>query len=198
MTTSNHRPYTFPNIGIPLKNERTGGVRYTDYALQQLFKEAKNKPWFNNTIFVVVADHCGGSAGKTELPILRYQIPCFIYAPSLIANQKVDKLCSQVDVGPTILSLLNWSYNSTFYGKDILKMQPKDERAFIGTYQKLGTIFGNKLVILSPQKKITQYSFDRISGEMKLESPDSILQVKTVSYYQTAEHMFTRGLNKFR
>ena len=198
MTTSNHRPYTFPNIGIPLKNERTGGVRYTDYALQQLFKEAKNKPWFNSTIFVVVADHCGGSAGKTELPVLRYQIPCFIYAPTLVTNQKVDKLCSQVDVGPTILSLLNWSYNSTFYGKDILTMQPKDERAFIGTYQKLGTIFGNKLVILSPQKKITQYSFDRISGDMKLESPNPILQNKTVSYYQTAEHMFTHGLNKFR
>ncbi len=198
MTTSNHRPYTFPNIGIPLKNERTGGVRYTDYALQQLFKESKNKPWFNNTIFVVVADHCGGSAGKTELPILRYQIPCFIYAPSVIANQKVDKLCSQVDVAPTLMSLLNWSYNSTFYGKDIMSMSKNDERAFIGTYQKLGYIFGNQMVVLSPQKKITQYKFDRMTGDMKSESADSVLQKRAVSYYQTAEHMFLRGLNKFK
>jgi phosphoglycerol transferase MdoB-like AlkP superfamily enzyme len=196
MTTSNHRPYTFPNIGIPLADNRTGGVRYTDYALQWLFEQSKNKSWFKNTIFVIVADHCGSSAGKTELPILKYQIPCFIYAPEITSAKKIDKLCSQVDVLPTILSLLNWKYSSTFYGKDILNMSPTDERAFIGTYQKLGYVKGNQVVVLSPQKKITQYNFDRFTGEMKPETVSPLLKKDVVSLFQTAEHMFISGFNK--
>jgi phosphoglycerol transferase MdoB-like AlkP superfamily enzyme len=184
-------------VSIPLTANRNGGVRYTDYALQWLFNAVKNKPWYNNTIFVVVADHCGSSAGKTELPVLKYQIPCMIFAPALVHAQKVDKLCSQVDVAPTIMKMLNWSYPSTFYGHDILTMKPEQERAFIGTYQKLGFIRSNQLAVLSPQKKITQLSFDRFSGDMKQVPLKDDMKQDVISLYQTAEHIFVSGKNKF-
>jgi phosphoglycerol transferase MdoB-like AlkP superfamily enzyme len=196
LTTSNHKPYTFPNVGIKLSNNRSGGVRYTDYALEQFFKEAPKHAWFKNTIFVIVGDHCGSSAGKSELPIMKYQIPCLIYAPELIKPQQVDKLCSQVDIVPTLAGIMNWSYESTFFGKNILTMTPNDERAFIGTYQKLGYIKGNKLMVLSPQKKYAQFSFDRFNGDMKQEKVDDAFKADAVSIYQTAEHMFVNGLNK--
>ncbi|HOS49097.1 MAG TPA: sulfatase-like hydrolase/transferase [Bacteroidia bacterium] len=198
MTTSNHKPYTFPEIGIKLPPNRTGGVRYTDYALEQFIKAAKLKPWFDSTIFVIVADHCGSSAGKSEIPVLKYQIPCVIYAPKIVQPQMIDKLCSQVDIPPTLMAMMNWSYKSTFYGKDIFTMKKEEERAFVGTYQKLGYIQDNKLVVLSPQKKITQYKFDRFTGDMKPTSVEPDMQNKVVSLYQTAEHMFIQKLNKVK
>ncbi len=196
MTTSNHRPYTFPNVGIDFPKTRKGGVMYTDYALKQLFKAVKDKPWFNNTIFIVVADHCGGSAGRAELPIREYQIPLVIYSPANIPAQKVDKLCSQIDLLPTLLGVMNWSYKSTFYGKDVMKMRPDEERAFIGNYQKLGYIKNDKLSILSPQQRFTFYQFDRITGEENSADADETLKSEAVTYYQTAEYMFVNGLNK--
>src|SRR6218665_193389 len=77
MTTSNHRPFTYPSgkIDIPSGNSREGAVKYTDYALRQLFKKASKKPWFKNTVFVIIADHCASSAGKDEIDVVNYHIP---------------------------------------------------------------------------------------------------------------------------
>jgi len=196
LTTSNHKPYTFPEVGFKISNNRSGGVRYTDYALQKFFEEAQKHAWFKNTLFVIIGDHCGSSAGKSEMPILKYQIPCLIYAPELIKPLQVDKLCSQVDVIPTLAGIMNWSYESTFFGKNILTMSHSDERAFIGTYQKLGYVKENKLMVLSPQKKFAQYSFDRYTGDMKEVKVEEKFKTDAVSIYQTAEHMFVNGLNK--
>ena len=70
MTTSNHRPFTYPDerIDIPSHTGRRGGIKYTDYAIGEFMRKAREKPWFDNTIFVIVADHCASSAGKTDLP----------------------------------------------------------------------------------------------------------------------------------
>jgi phosphoglycerol transferase MdoB-like AlkP superfamily enzyme len=130
--------------------------------------------------------------------VLKYQIPCVIYAPKIVQPQMIDKLCSQVDIPPTLMAMMNWSYKSTFYGKDIFTMKKEEERAFVGTYQKLGYIQDDKLVVLSPQKKITQYKFDRFTGDMKSMSVDPSMQNKVVSLYQTAEHMFIQKLNKVK
>lgn len=56
------------------------------------------RPWFDNAIFVFVADHTAGSAGKEDLPITSYQIPLFIYAPKLVESARESaQLASQVD-----------------------------------------------------------------------------------------------------
>lgn len=112
MTVSNHRPFTYPEgrIDIPgTAKSRQGGVKYTDYALKLFFELAKKESWFKDTVFVIVADHCASSAGRTELPLDRYRIPCLIYADFLEAEQ-IDKLASQIDVMPTVMELLNFSY----------------------------------------------------------------------------------------
>ena len=58
-----------------------------------------------NTIFVIVADHCASSAGSTELPLDGYRIPCFIVA-DFITPKKIDVMMSQIDVMPTVFGLL--------------------------------------------------------------------------------------------
>jgi len=197
MTTSNHRPYTYPDgrIDIPSHTGRSGSVKYTDYAIGQFIKHAATKKWFDQTVFVILADHCASSAGKTELPVGKYHIPMLIYAPSHVEPGVMDRLMSQIDVGPTVLGLLNFSYTSKFFGYDMFKLEAGRERAFISTYQNLGYIKGKSLVILSPQKKVETFVLDD-----KLEptaSPiDPTLVQEAAVYYQSASHFFRNGLMK--
>ena len=193
MTVSNHRPYTYPDgrIDIPSsKQDFTGGVKYTDFAINDFIKKAQKKPWFNNTIFVIVSDHCSRSAGKTDLPVNRYHIPCLIYAPQLIKPSIEKRLVSQIDLAPTVLGFLNQSYTSRFLGSDVFKRDTLNDRIFISTYQDMGYIRNNKLVILSPRARVEMYSFDYFSG---LNTPiplDKSLVNEAISWYQGASFLY--------
>jgi phosphoglycerol transferase MdoB-like AlkP superfamily enzyme len=199
MTTSNHRPFTYPEgvIDIPSGIGRAGAVKYCDFAIGEFIRKASAKPWFQNTLFIIMADHCAGSAGQAELPFKDYQIPLIVYNPAIVQSQRVDKLSSQIDVAPTILALLNWNYESKFFGKDILQMKPEDERAFIANYQKLGFIKNDRLTILSPQQKATSYKIDRLTGTTKSEKVDEESLNEAVTYYQSASFMQKNRLNKW-
>lgn len=159
MTVSNHRPFTYPEgkIDIPADSKsRKGGVKYTDYSIMKFFEMAQKQPWFKNTVFVIVADHCSSSAGKTELPMDKYRIPAMIYAPEFVEPQKFSQVTSQIDVMPTVLGLLNFKYQSKFLGQDVFSKNFVP-RAYIATYQDLGFIKDNYLTVISPTKNIKQY-----------------------------------------
>ena len=196
MTTSNHRPYTYPDgkIDIPSHTGRGGAVKYTDYAIGEFLRQAETKPWFQNTIIIIVADHCASSAGKIDLPINEYHIPCIIYNPNLIRPQKIATMCSQIDVPPTILGILNWTYESRFYGTDILKMNQKDERALIATYQKLGYLHGNLLEILQPVKVERIFQCNLLNGTSLETQANEEMRKDSISYYETASYLFTHQL----
>lgn len=199
MTTSNHRPFTYPDglIDIPSHSGRPGAVKYCDFAIGEFIRKASQKPWFSNTLFVIVADHCAGSAGQAELPFMEYQIPFLIYNPGIVHPMQIGKLCSQIDVAPTLLGIMNWNYSTKFFGKDILKMTPEEERAFISNYQKLGYIRNNRLSILSPQRKITHYTINPEKGEMKAVSKDAETENETIIYYQSANYVYKNKLNRW-
>ncbi len=188
MTTSNHRPYTYPEgkIDIPSHTGRKGAVKYADYATGKFLDDAETHPWFGNTIFVVVADHCASSMGKRALPVDRYHIPLFIYSPGHIKPEKVNTQCSQIDITPTVLDLMEIEYDSQFFGRDILDMKPEEGRAFIATYSRMGYLKGDKLVILDVKKKINVYLIDPITFVPSLVKPDSKLVADAIAYYQGA------------
>ncbi|HMV08478.1 MAG TPA: LTA synthase family protein [Cyclobacteriaceae bacterium] len=196
MTTSNHRPFTYPDgrIDIPSHTGRKGAVKYTDYAIGKFIREASKKPWFENTVFVIVADHCASSAGKTELPIEKYHIPMLIYSPSHVQPGVMSRLMSQIDIGPTLLGLLNFSYTSKFFGYDINKLEPGRERAFISTYQSLGYIKNNELIVLSPQFKTESFSFTA-SSDLHV-TRDTTAVSEAIAWYQSASYAFRHGLLK--
>ena len=198
MTTSNHRPFTYPEgkIDIPSHTGREGAVKYTDYAIGQFIARAKQKPWFDNTMFVIVADHCAGSAGKTELPIRGYEIPLIIYNPKLFAPHRIDTLSSQIDYPPTLLGLLSWTYKSRFYGKDILQMKEGEERALIANYQALGFMEKGELAILKPIRKRAVYHYDPWTKTSWPDAIDERIIMKAVCYYQSASYLFSRHLNR--
>lgn len=195
MTVSNHRPYTYPEgrIDIPSHTGREGAVKYTDYAIGKFIREAKFKPWFKNTLFVIVADHCASSAGKVELPVEKYHIPMIMYAPAYIKPGKFEKLVAQIDIGPSILGLLNFSYQSKFFGQDVFKMKDEQQRAFISTYQSLGYIKNNKLVILDPNKKISTFIPNfKGSGSKPIPSQEWLTN-EAIANYQLASYLYSSG-----
>ncbi|MGZ5577387.1 MAG: LTA synthase family protein [Methylobacter sp.] len=199
MTTSNHRPYTYPDGKIDLPSgSREGAVKYTDYAIHQFIEQAKTKPWFDNTVFVMVADHCAGSARKTELPVDKYHIPLFIYSPKHVPAKRIDVLSSQIDVAPTVLGFLNASYESQFYGQDIMRMPKEQGRALISNYQKLGLFKNNKLVYLSPQQKVDVV--DDPLGEHKQLDIDAAapLVIENMAYYQSADYIWSHRLSRYQ
>ena len=208
MTVSNHRPFTYPEgrIDIPgTAKSRQGGVKYTDYALKLFFELAKKESWFKDTVFVIVADHCASSAGRTELPLDRYRIPCLIYADFLEAEQ-IDKLASQIDVMPTVMGLLNFSYQSKFLGQNILAWyyQP---RAYIATYRELGYLTPDTLSIIKPLREQIQYKIVPEAEQPKVElpifyqqlkvaQPDGKLMKECISAYETTYFLLkNRELN---
>ena len=200
MTVSNHRPYTYPDgrIDIPSSAQSSaGGVKYTDYAIHSFLKEAAKKPWFDQTVFVIVSDHCSRSAGKTDLPVNRYHIPCIIYAPKLINPSIEKRLISQIDLAPTLLGLLNIPYTSQFFGFDIYKTLINRDRVFISTYQNLGYIRDGRLVILSPQKKVATYQPNFETGvASEIPASDSLMN-EAIAWYQGASYSFrNRRLQK--
>jgi phosphoglycerol transferase MdoB-like AlkP superfamily enzyme len=201
MTTTNHRPYDYPNgrVDVPSHTGRDGAVKYTDYAIGDFLSKAKNKPWFKNTIFVIVADHCAVSAGKVELPLDKYHIPMIVYAPEIIKPQVIDKLSSQIDVMPTLFSMLNWSYKSKFYGRDVLE-ESFEPRALVGTYQKLGLYKDDVLSVLSVGKKLDSYKVleqDIFSTKYKEIPVDKEKKDEILSYYQSAGYLQKKKLDRY-
>ncbi len=194
MTTTNHRPFTYPagRIDIPSKTGREGGVKYTDWAIGQFIERARAKPWFANTLFVIVADHTHKGRGKQELPIENYHIPMVIYAPAHVAPGRVDSIASQIDVAPTVLGLLGLSYRSKFFGQDILRDGAAHPRALMANYQTVGYHASGRTVELKPNSRVRVV--DAATGKV---APDDALSAQlidqSISYYQVASEAYKRG-----
>lgn len=198
MTTSNHRPFTYPDgkIDLPSKiSGRAGGVKYSDHAIGEFFRMAATKPWFENTIFVIVGDHCASSAGKTDLPVQNYHIPLLVYAPGgQIGAGTVHAMASQIDYAPTLLGLLNWTYPSRFYGRDVRSLpEGTPPRALLGNYQKLGLYRGDMLGLLKPVRQSAVFSYDRQTHALRPLAPQADLIDDAIAYYQTASWLFKNG-----
>lgn len=194
MTASNHVPFTYPDgrIDIPSPGGRNGAIKYSDHAIGYFLDQASRKPWFANTIFLFVADHCARSAGATRIPVYRYHIPAILYAPQLIPPGRVETLASQIDLVPTLLALLGQEADSRFIGRDILHEAPEAGRALLSTYQNLGYLKGDVLTVLLPKAKVEAY---RVSPDGKEAVPipvDGNLADEAIAYYQGTALLLAR------
>ena len=198
MTISNHRPYTYPEGRIQYDGNpmsRHAAVKYTDWAIGQFISAASEKPWFSETVFVIMADHCASSAGKTSLPMDCYHIPAIIYSPGFIEPRYVEKVCSQIDIIPTLLSLLHFSYDAPFYGRNVLADDFK-ERTFMATYQDLGYYSDGVLTVLSPVRRFQQFAVTQHDGwvydEALMDQPREDVLQEAQAFYQTANLAFKK------
>jgi phosphoglycerol transferase MdoB-like AlkP superfamily enzyme len=195
MTTSNHRPYTYPagRIDIASGSGRDGAVKYSDYAIGKFLERARTRPWFDDTLFVITADHGANARGTSRIPVDKYRIPLFVYAPKHLKPQRVERLMSQIDIAPTALGLLHFDYYSKFFGRDVLDAAPATDRAFVGNYQTLGYLRGERMVLLQPKRKTEVF---RVDADMNILQAvdDAELLREAISFYQAAAYVFRSGL----
>jgi phosphoglycerol transferase MdoB-like AlkP superfamily enzyme len=196
LTTSNHRPFTYPEgrIDIPPGDGRNGAVKYTDWAIGHFIDEARREPFFADTLFVIVADHCASSAGELDIPVDQYHIPMIVYAPGHVTPQRVERLASQMDLAPTLFELLGFSYESRFFGRDILTAPEGGERALLGTYQRLGYLKGDLLTVLSPVRRLDVYRVEPGGKQTPVVPRAAGDHVdEAIAYYQSASAAFARA-----
>lgn len=198
MTTSNHRPFTYPDgkINIPSGSGREGAVRYTDYAIGQFLATASQQPWFKNTVIIFIADHCASSAGKNEIDVSKYHIPAIICNLPGNPSASITKLCSQIDLFPTLFGILNWNYASNLYGMNVLE-ESYQPRAFMGTYQKLVYLKQDSLVILSPQQKVETCKYIFANNEQIPAAFKGAVVNEAISFYQSAYYLYKHGGLKY-
>ena len=185
MTTSNHTPFTFPEDRIDLPRGRNGAVKYSDYAVGRFIEMARSKPWFKDTVFVLVADHCASSKGRTSLPPENYHIPAIVYSPAHLAPLTDTRLASQIDLVPTVLDLLGLPERTHFVGRSVLHAYPDAGRAFIATYQKLGYLTPDQLVILSPGRKVEDWKLNAQQDIVAPARQPDALVARAIDAYQT-------------
>lgn len=198
MTVSNHRPFSFPEGRIELpQGSRDAAVKYTDWCIGDFLDKARSKPWFEDTIFIIMADHCHSSAGKVELDVTKYHIPCLIWNPKLVQPRVFDRLCSQIDMMPTLFGLMNWSYTTRFFGQDVLSpgYTPDRERIFVANYQKVAYITQGTLGMLKPKREFTLGHVDLLDGKLDANESEDLMPVlnDTISLYQSASWIFKNG-----
>ncbi len=166
-TASSHHPYNVPEQYRDSLVDEGGQpihkcVRYTDMALRRFFERASREPWYQNTIFVLVADHTNQASHdvyKTDLGL--YSIPIIIFTPdgSLAPRHDEVTIAQQTDITPTLLHYLGYSKPYLAFGNDLLATEGGDTWAFsynAGIYQ---LVKGNLLLQFNGEKTTAVYRF---------------------------------------
>ena len=194
LTTSNHKPFTFPP-GVPGVPEEGGGrlagLRYADHAIGRLFAQAPSHAWADSTLFTVVADHGARVYGAAEIPLKTYEIPLLMWWPSALEPRVVDTRTSQVDIAPTLLGLLGESYEAPFFGQNVLRTDSDKTAVLLFNHDHdVGLLRGDELVVLGLNKHASAFEVDLEHATYAALEPDPELLELTVAYYQTAFDLF--------
>ena len=132
-SASSHDPFVvpekykgrFPQGERPLQQ----CIAYTDYALKRFFETASKQPWFNNTLFVITADHVSKQIDPFYCTTLgNYCVPIILYAPgdTSLHGYDEDRVVEQIDIMPTVLSYLHYDEPYLAFGRDILGSNSED------------------------------------------------------------------------
>ena len=122
LTVSHHRPFDVPGGRTAFGSDRTSAhaMAYADYALGEFIDAARQRAWFNETLFVVVADHGARIEGSGLIPIEGYRVPLLFFAPGRLSPGTVDTLGSTMSLPATLARLLALDHTQSFFGADLL------------------------------------------------------------------------------
>lgn len=194
MTTSNHRPYTFPEgiPGVPAEGGgRKAGIRYADFALGQFMQAARQHPWFDNTLFVIVADHDARVYGRAQVPVEHYRIPLLFYAPAKISPRGCPQIISQLDIAPTVLGLLGLDFTAPFYGQDVLHLPPgADHPVLLNHNHDVALLDKDRMVVLGLNRSVENYIYDKRREQLLPAAGQPELTDLATAYFQTAFELF--------
>ncbi len=162
-SSSNHPPYEFPDNTIELyerpKATVRNAVKYADHALGEFFKKARQSAYWDNTVFLVVADHNSHVGGESLVPVSRFHIPGLIIGPG-VKPAVYQGITSQIDLPPTLLSIMGISCDVPMIGRDLTRNDPAlAGRAILQFHQNQAYMTGDRVIIHEPGRKISAYRY---------------------------------------
>lgn len=172
LTLSNHTPFEYPAGKVepyeqPL-NTKNNSAKYADYAIGRFFEQAKKSPYYQNTVFVLVADHPMKIVGDNQAPVRKYQIPALILGGAVPA-WRYEKLASQIDLMPTALGLLGIDFDHPAIGRDLRHLPAATPgRAMMIYDDTLAYWQGESVVIHAPHQSPQQF---KLAGDVLQAAP---------------------------
>lgn len=200
MTASDHGPYYIPDYFEPRSTEVKYQItEYADYSLQKFIKLASQQEWFDNTLFVFVADHGATLDTDYSIPLSYFHTPMIFYMPQKLHPAVNEAVASQMDVFPTVMGILGKSYVNNSFGIDLLN-ESRPYAYFMGD-DKYGVIDGEWLLINKPsEEQIGLYKYlKKDKKNYVLEYPEIAQEMKKYgeSSWQVAEYQINNKKTKF-
>jgi phosphoglycerol transferase MdoB-like AlkP superfamily enzyme len=185
-TVSSHHPYKLPE---GYENRFQGGsrpiyktIQYTDRALREFFKTASQMPWYENTLFVISADH---ASAEIEYPEYNtawgyFSIPVFFFKPGAGWHSFEPEIIQQVDVMPTVLSYLQYDEPYLAFGRNVFA---KDKTPFAFNYlnNNYQLFEGDYLMLFDGKQPVGLYNFQTdvfLKTDLKDQLPDQTQRMK--------------------
>ena len=186
-TSSNHEPFEFPDGKIalhdPVKQSVNNAVKYADYALGQFIRSAKQQDYWRDTVFLIVADHDNRVYGDSLVPIKKFHIPGLILGAD-ITPRRIQTIASQVDLGPTLLSLIGVSSQHPMIGRDLARDSTSPGRAMLQFDNNFAWLEDASATILQPGLAPLSGRYDAGSGQLTLDAsvPDQRLVRRAMAH----------------
>ncbi len=163
LTTSNHLPYEFPDGRIELyeqpKQTHFNAIKYTDYALGLFMDLAKSAPYYEDTIFLVVADHNSHVKGNDLIPISKFHIPALLIGPN-VPRKEFDRLASQIDLLPTLLHFSGLETVHPMVGRNLMELPETTQgRAFMQYGNNNAYRVEDEVIVLTPFNEPLKFNY---------------------------------------
>lgn len=180
-SVSNHTPWEYPAGRIPVTgNPATveNTVRYADWAIGQFFDKARRSEYWDNTVFLIVADHDSRVGGASLVPLRHFHIPALILGAG-VKPRNDDRLISQIDLPPTLLSLIGIQDSHPMIGHDLT--QGGGGRAMMQYGDNYGYLCGDILTVLEPHQAAHHYRYQAPDLYSPLP-PDATLEREALAH----------------
>lgn len=195
-TSSNHDPFDIPQgkVSLPTGHDpenykRDLAIKYADYALGKFINKAKTQSYWENTVFLVVADHDVRVFGSEPVPLKSFHIPAVILNSDM-KSKRDPRLVSQIDLPVTLLSLLGIDQATPMLGFDLTKDYPV-ERAMMQYYDNFAYLENDRAVILMPNQ---QTSYWRYNKQTKIQEKNEQLNVDQTLAEKALAHVLFSNL----
>lgn len=200
MTASDHGPFYIPDYFEPRSEEIKYQItEYADWSLQRFIEMASEKPWFDNTLFVFVADHGAALDTDYSIPLSYFHSPMVFYMPKHLQAVENESIASQMDIFPTVMGILGRSYVNNTFGVDLLR-DGRKYAYFMGD-DKYGVINSEWLFINKPvddQKGLYKYR-EKDKKNYISEYPEMAKEMQKYgeSAWQVSEYQQVKKKTKF-
>ena len=158
MTTSDHGPYYIPDYFTPKStNIKQKIVEYADWSLQKFINLSSKTDWFDNTLFVFIADHGAAMQAKYDIALNYHHSPLIFYSPKTLNYKTFRNIGGQIDIYPTIMGMLNLSYINNTLGIDL--MTETRPYIMINDDDKFGVLDTTHLLIVKKDEQPKLYNY---------------------------------------